>query len=71
MWRLLFCKHKLNYQEVVELSEVLDDISYACGVSLSHLGECLRTRAQVHGEALLLMWVRTNMHEICIRRGTV
>jgi hypothetical protein len=26
MWRLLFCKHKLNYQEVVELGKALDDI---------------------------------------------
>ena len=37
MWRLLFCKHKLNYQEVVELGKTLDDISYTCGVSFSDL----------------------------------
>ena len=37
MWRLLFCKHKLNYQEVVELGKVLDDTSYSCDVALSDL----------------------------------
>ena len=37
MWRLLFCKHKLNYQEVMELTQCLDDISYTCGVAFSDL----------------------------------
>ena len=37
MWRQLFCRHKLNYQEVVELGRALDEISYTCGVSLSDL----------------------------------
>ena len=37
MWRLLFCRFKLNYQETSELSRCLDDISYSCGVSFSEL----------------------------------
>ena len=37
MWRLLFCKFTLNYQEVAELGRCLDDISYTCGVSFSEL----------------------------------
>ena len=37
MWRLLFCRHKLNYQEIVELQKCLDDISYTCGVLFSDL----------------------------------
>jgi len=36
-WRLLFCKHKLNYQEVTELGKCLDDLSYTCGVMFSEL----------------------------------
>ena len=35
MWKLLFCKFKLNYQEVSELRRCLDDISYTCEVSFS------------------------------------
>ena len=36
-WRVLFCRHKLNYQEVTELGKCLDDISYTCGVMFSEL----------------------------------
>ena len=36
-WRVLFCKHKLNYLEVTELGKCLDDISYTCGVMFSDL----------------------------------
>ena len=34
MWRLLFSKQKLNYQELSELERSLDDVSYSCGLSL-------------------------------------
>ncbi len=37
MWRLLFCKFKLNYQEVCELEKALDDISYTCGMLFAEL----------------------------------
>jgi hypothetical protein len=37
MWRLLFCKNKLNYQEVCELERILDDVSYTCGMLFSEL----------------------------------
>ena len=37
MWRLLFSKQKLNYQELSELERSLDDVSYSCGLSLSEL----------------------------------
>lgn len=37
MWRLLFSRYKLNYQESQELERCLDDISYTCGVSLADL----------------------------------
>ena len=37
MWRLLFCRFKLNYQEVSELWRCLNDILYTCGVSFSEL----------------------------------
>ena len=33
----LICRHKLNYQEAVELGRALDEMSYTCGVSLSDL----------------------------------
>lgn len=36
-WRLLFCKHKLNHQEVKELENFLDDVAYTCGVTFSDL----------------------------------
>ena len=36
-WRVLFCRHKLNYHEVTELGKCLDDISYTCGVMFSEL----------------------------------
>ena len=35
MWRLLFFRFKLNYQEISELSRCLDP--YACGISFSEL----------------------------------
>lgn len=37
MWRLLFCKYKLNYQENCELQTALDDISYTCGMLFDEL----------------------------------
>ena len=37
MWRLLFCKDKVNYLEVGELGKALDDILYNCGFSLPAL----------------------------------
>jgi len=36
-WRLMFCRHKLNKQEVATLAKCLDDVSYTCGVLFSEL----------------------------------
>lgn len=35
-WRLLFCKHKLNV-EVFRLENVVDEVSYSCGVTFHDL----------------------------------
>ena len=36
-WRLIFCKHKLNAQEVSELHSILEDVSYTCGTTFDDL----------------------------------
>lgn len=33
MWRLLFSKYKLYYQEKQQLEQLLDDVAYTCGVT--------------------------------------
>ena len=53
-WRLMFCRHKLNRQEVATLAKCLDDVSYTCGVLFSDLdlpgrlkGVCVKDHACV------------------------
>ena len=72
MWRLLFCKHKLNSQEVVVLGKVLDDISYTCGVSFSDLdlpGRLKNVCVREHkcGDSIEKLYFSCDFEPICIK----